>query len=80
MLLRHVDGVGRDIVIEHPKFCVEVTRCFAIHHAAREMWLCVCVVSGVITNPCFFFRSQLTTVNNGNRGGAAVFAVEAHQY
>ena len=44
---------------------------------------CGCVsvwFQGLLPNPCFFFRSQLTTVNNGNRGGAAVFAVGAHQY
>jgi len=80
MLLCHVDGVGRDAVIEHSKFCVEGTRCSAIHHAAKGVWLCVCVVSGVIAESLSFFRSQLTTVNNDNRGGAAVFAVGAHQY
>ena len=73
MLFRNVD-------IEHSKFCVEGMRCSAIHHAARGVWLCVCVVSGVIAESLLFFQSQLTTVNNGNWGGAAVFAVGVHQY
>ena len=38
------------------------------------MWLYVCVVLGVIAKSLLF----LTTVNNGNRGGAAVLAVGAH--
>ena len=72
---------------------VDVTSSFSIRssasreHVALQFIMpvggCGCVsvwFQGLLPNPCFFFRSQLTTVNNGNRGGAAVFAVGTHRY
>ena len=47
--------------IEHSKFCVKGTRCSAIHHSARGVWLCVCVVSGVIADSLLFLP---VTVNS----------------
>ena len=64
MLLRHADGVARDAIIEHSKFCTEGTRCSAVHHAGRGVWLCDCVVSGVIAESLLF---PPVTVNNSKQ-------------
>jgi len=65
MLLRHVVlSIRSSASREH----------VALQFTAMVVWLCVCVVSGVIAESLLFL---LVTVNNGNRGGAAVFAVGA---
>ena len=73
----------RDAVNEHSKFCVASTRCSAIHRqAARGVWRCVCVVSGGYSRSLAFSsgHSKQHNSSDGDRGGAAVFGVGAHQY
>ena len=75
---------ARFIVIQNVA-CVDVTSSLSIrspasrHHVALQFSMpvggCGCVLvwfQGLWPNPCFFLQSELTTVNNGNRGGAAV--------
>ena len=64
IVVQNVDDVAVTSPIEHPKFCVEGTRCSAGLHAGRGVWLCVCVVSGVIAESLLF---PPVTVNNSNQ-------------
>ena len=54
-------------VVEHSEFCVEGTCCSAIHrHAARGVWLCVCVV---LTGHFSVSRLRLTKLKKTLLGG-----------
>lgn len=65
--LRHGDGVATAQILrctEHSKFCIEGTRCSAIHcQATGGLWLYLCNVSrGLMLDS---FVSSCQTVNNG---------------
>ena len=64
MVVQYVASVDVSPPVEHSKFCVEGTRCSAILHAGRGVWLYVCVVSGVIAESLHF---PPVTVNNSKQ-------------
>jgi len=64
ILVRNIGSVDVTPLIEHSKSCIEGSRCSAILHADRGLWLCVCVVSGVIAESFLFLP---VTVNNSKQ-------------
>jgi len=64
ILVQNVASVDVASSIEHSNFCVEGTRCSAVLHAGRGVWLCVCVVSGVKAESLLFLP---VTANNSKQ-------------